>query len=154
MPACDWRMTMRLPPSMRTSQSGDPEKPTGWAWLRAVRAASFAWPGSRTKKLRTPPLVESSRMPTPARRISRRMVSSIPSSRWRATSGVSASSSKWLPPARSRPRLIFTACAHAGSASRACAGSRLGTAISTPIAQIRLMPQTFQRGKYSIRSGP
>ena len=35
-----------------------------------------------------------------------RISSSIASSRWRATSPVSASSSRWLPPARSRPRLI------------------------------------------------
>ena len=101
-------MTMRLVSTTLTFQSRWPPRPTGWVWLRAISTAASTWAGLRTMKVRRPPSVEISpiSMRGSLRRISARIVSSICSSRCLATSLVSASSSRWLPPARSRPRLM------------------------------------------------
>jgi hypothetical protein len=67
-----------------------------------------------------------------------------------ATSLVSASSSRWLPPARSRPRLIRALGTKAGHFATWASGMKLGMASAMPIRHRRLTLQTFQRGKSSM----
>src|SRR5438132_6919477 len=83
------------------------------------------------------------------RRISDRLVSSI---FWRfclARSAVSASSNRWLPPDRSRPRLIRGKLPRPRRLA-VLSGMRLGMASATPASSASQIRITFQRGKSSI----
>ncbi len=85
-----------------------------------------------------------------ARRIAVRTLSSNASSRASASCEVSASSKMWLPPARSRPRLMVGVGTNCASCARICVGNRLGIANAIPTISTMLSIQTRQRGKSSI----
>src|SRR5690606_25581731 len=149
-PAWVGRITI-VAPSTFTSNARLPPNADGRAWSRAMFAASAARAGSRTTKESWPLLVETSPMSIrgEAVRIARRTLSSIISTRWRATSPVCASSSRWLPPARSRPRLTWFLCTQAGIRCAMSRGSRLGIDSMMPMASTPQMLAIFQRGKSS-----
>src|SRR3954453_14695259 len=146
-------MTTRLPSTSRTSQSRWPLVPIPVVWVRTSSKAASTREASPTKKFSEPLLVETSPISIggSARRICGRTWSSIAARRDLATSWISASSRMWLPPARSRPRLMR------GNASRwsrlaLVSPIRLGMARSTPSGRAREIAKRFQRGKSSIGS--
>src|SRR5688500_2730762 len=148
-------MTTRLPSITSTLKvRWPPRPPTGCVWLRASSTAASTWAGLRTRKDNRPSALDMS--PTSirglARRSSPRMMSSIWSMRCLAMSLVSASSSKWLPPARSRPRLIRALGTNAGHFATWASGMKLGIASAIPTRQSRLTAHIFQRGKSSMAS--
>ena len=82
--------------------------PTGWVSVRSRSTAASTWVGSRTMNDSRPPAVEMSPISIRGRRGAARSRPCLPSpaaAAWRRRAA-SASSSSWLPPARSRPRLI------------------------------------------------
>ncbi len=109
--------TIRVESTTCTSQSRVPVSWTGLVRLRMRSTAASTCRGSRTMNDRRPPAVEMS--PTSIRGSCRSSVeteSSIACRRVFNASCWSASSSRWLPPARSRPRLIRYCGSHLGQA--------------------------------------
>jgi len=156
VPLCVGVRTTRVESTTWTSQSRLPVSPTGCVSLRRRSTAASTCVGLRTMKEMRPPEVEMS--PTSilgSWRSSVWTASSIDWSRSFKASRASASSSKWLPPARSRPRLILYCGRNLGQ----CPASgvleiRLGMESRTPIATISQSRVTFQRGNSSISRSP
>ena len=93
---------------------------TGWLSARIRSTAASTCAESRTMKLSRPPAVETSPISIRGSPRRRSVVtsSSLAASRCLAASSESASSSKWLPPARSSPRLIRASGIQPGSLRR------------------------------------
>ena len=151
MPASVGVMTMVELLTTSTLKSRWPVRPAPWVSGRIRSTAASTWAGSRTMKLSFPSRLEISpiAMRGSPRRNSVRTCSSILTSRCLATSWVDASSSKWLPPARSSPRLTRV-CMKPGSFATAASGRKLGTAHSTPIRSGRRIAAIAQREKFSM----
>src|SRR3954464_5898099 len=146
-------MTIRLPSTRRTSQSRWPLVPTPAVCERTSSKAASTRVASRTKKVSEPLLVETSPISIggSARRICDRTWSSIAARRDLATSSMSASSRMWLPPARSRPKLMRGRAVRCNRCELV-SPIRLGMARKTPSARAREIAKRFQRGKSSIGS--
>ena len=150
-PAWVWRMTIRLPSTARRpSRARRRSRPAGLAvGARQVGAAS-TWAGSRTRKLSWPPLVETSPIAIrgaahlAAHQLLHRLEplpGDVAGLRLEQQLAAAGEVEAEIDVHRLRP---------AGQMATALAGSKLGTASSTPNRQSRLMPQTFQRGKFSM----
>ena len=143
--------TKREPSSTAIFQSRWPVMPAPVVSGRMISRAASTWVGSSSMKDSLPSLLEMSpmRMRGSDWRKRARTVSSMFSSRWRRTCVGSASSRMWLPPARSRPRLIIGA----GSASgqRTLASENSDGKAAAIAAMVRNQYQAcFQRGKSSM----
>ena len=118
---------------------------------KASRAASIC-AGLSTVKLNCPLARDTSEIAIrgSARRIAVLTLSSKASNRVSASCEVSASSKIWLPPARSRPRLMVGVGTNCASCALMWVGNTLGMAKSTPRIIRVLSIHTRQRGKSSI----
>ena len=144
MPLAVGVRTTRVESTTWTSQSRFPVRPTGRVSVRIRSTAASTWVGLRTMKDSRPPAVEISPMSIRgSRRSSVETESSIAWRRCFCASRQSASSSKWLPPARSRPRLILYCGSQSASARRAWSrrsgsGSRTRRRARRPARRARL----------------
>ncbi len=155
VPASVGVMMIRVESRTSISQSRSPDRPAPCVWLLSRSRASSILVPSRTIKANLPParlrppIAIFSLLPR-SPRSTVRIVFSIASSRCLRTSSISASSMRWLPPARSRPRLIRALGIQEGNAETTLSGSMLGTASAMPKTSSSVMPMTFQRGNSSI----
>ncbi len=147
--------TKREPSWTSMFQSRSPVRPTPLVSETSCSRAASTCEASSTMKAKRPFWLEISPMRIAGSACFNfaRTLSSIDSSRWRATCELSASSRMWLPPARSRPRLITGLGRNEGHGALASANSE-GSAARAAARVTNQNHSCFQRGKSSIRINP